>query len=312
MQVQSSFCRHRLLILLVLFYSLSAGGTPAGEIALSFDDAPRGKQQYLSGLERTEMLINKLDSLEIDQVVFFCATEQLPWHHGRRRLQMYGEAGHLLGNHTHSHQHPGKIGCQAFIRDIRQAHDSLKGMTGFVRWFRYPLLDEGRSVPVRDSLRSALKELGYRNGYVTIDNYDWYLERAFQQAIKNGRTVNFDRLRDLYVSTLWDAIQFYDSIAREALGRSPRHVLLLHENDLAALFIDELVTHLRENGWKIISPVAAYEDSIALYVPDVLMNNQGRVAAIAREKGFKPRRLVHEAEDEAFLDSLIEKSGVFQ
>ncbi len=304
--------RYSLLIQVLLLFMLSAGNIPAGEIALSFDDAPWPNQHYLSGLERTEMLIHKLDSLDIDQVVFFCTTERLRWHHGYQRLRMYGEAGHLLGNHSYSHQRPGKIGCEAYIQDIRQAHDSLKGMTGFVKWFRYPMLDEGRTVPARDSLRSALEKLGYKNGYVTIDNYDFYLERAFQQAIKDGRTVDYDKLRDLYISVLWDAIRFYDDLARNALGRSPRHILLLHENDLAALFVDELITHLRENGWKIISPVEAYKDSIASHVPDVLMNNQGRVAAIAREKGFERRQLHHEAEDKAYLDSLIEKTGVFQ
>jgi peptidoglycan-N-acetylglucosamine deacetylase len=301
-----------LLVQVLLLYLLTTGNISAGEIALSFDDAPWGKQHYLSGLERTEMLIHKLDSLDINQVVFFCTTDRLRWHNGHLRLKMYGEAGHLLGNHSHYHQRPGKIGCKAYIQDIQQAHDSLKGMTGFVKWFRYPLLDEGRTIPARDSLRSALEKLGYKNGYVTIDNYDWCLERAFQQAIKAGRTVDFDKLRDLYISILWDAIRFYDDLARNALGRSPRHILLLHENDLAALFIDDLITHVRNNGWKIISPEEAYNDSIAIHVPDVLMNNQGRVAAIAREKGFEPRQLHHEAEDEVYLDSLIEKTGVFQ
>ncbi len=310
--MQASLSHVRLVVQVLLLNLLLAGNTLAGEIALSFDDAPWPNQHYLSGLERTEMLIHKLDSMDIDQVVFFCTTNRLQLDHGHQRLRMYGEAGHLLGNHSHSHQRPVKIGCEAYIQDIQQAHDSLKGMTGFVKWLRYPMLDEGHTVPARDSLRSALEKLGYKNGYVTIDNYDFYLERAFQQAIKDGRTVDYDKLRDLYISVLWDATLFYDDLARSVLGRSPKHILLLHEMDLAALFIDELITHFRDNGWSIISPVEAYNDSIAFHVPDVLMNNQGRVAAIAREKGFDPKQLRYEAENEKYLDSLIEETGVFK
>ncbi len=312
MQVQSLPSHQNLTIIVLLLTLLFVGNAPAGEIALSFDDAPRGKQHYLSGLERTEMLIHKLDSLDVDQVVFFCVTGQLQHHHGHQRLKLYGEAGHLLGNHSHSHQRPGKIGCEAYIQDIQQAHDSLKEMTGFINWYRYPMLDEGKTEPARDSLRSALEKLGCMNGYVTIDNYDWYLEHTFQRAMKAGRIVDFDKLCDLYISILWDAILFYDNLAQKALGRSPKHMLLLHENDLAALFVDDMISHLRSNGWKIISPVEAYQDSIASHLPDVLMNNQGRVAAIAREQGFDPIQLVHKAENTAYLDSLIEKAGVFR
>ena len=71
-------------------------------------------------------------------------------------------------------------------------------------------------------------------------------------------------------------------MAKEVLGRSPKHVLLLHENDLAALFIKDLIKHIRESGGKIISPAEAYKDPIADFIPNVLMNNQGRIAAIAK------------------------------
>lgn len=105
----------------------------------------------------------------------------------------------------------------------------------------------------------------------------------------------------MYVDHIWESIQFYNNIALKNLGRSPKHVLLLHENDLAALFIDDLVKHLRTNGWKIITPEEAYTDPIAQIIPDVLLNGQGRVAAIAKEKGYIGP-FVQDAEDEEFLD----------
>ena len=173
------------------------------------------------------------------------------------------------------------------------------------------MLDEGKTVAVRDSIRKALQDMGYVNGYVTVDNYDWYMNKLFQDAVKAGKQVHYDRLRQAYVTILFDVITFYDRLAVMVLGRSPKHVLLLHENDLAALFIDDLVMHIRDNGWTIIPPGEAYADPIADHVPDVLFNNQGRVAAIAAEQGYESP-LRHISEDVKYLDHYFETGNIFE
>lgn len=48
------------------------------------------------------------------------------------------------------------------------------------------------------------------------------------------------------IEVLWDAVKFYDKLAKEVLGRSSKHVLLLHENDLAALFVGDLAKFLQK------------------------------------------------------------------
>jgi peptidoglycan/xylan/chitin deacetylase (PgdA/CDA1 family) len=288
-----------------------AGSAAAGEIALSFDDAPKGDGAYYSGMERTRTLITKLDSLEIDEVVFFCVTNKLESNSARARLTLYAEAGHRLGNHTHNHPSLDEIGAKRYGPNITRAHAELAEYATAVKWFRYPYLHEGNTRPVRDSARRFLAQREYRNGYVTVDNYDWYLDRLFQQALAEGRDIDYEKLKRTYVDILWSAILFYDSIAVRTLGRSPKHVLLLHENDLAALCIDTLVQHVRAQGWKIISPTEAYTDPIADMQPDVLMNNQGRVAALAKERGYDGP-LWHESEETEWLDAYCERVGVFE
>jgi len=288
-----------------------AGYCAAGEIALSFDDAPMSGRGYLTGMERTRTLIAKLDSLDIEQVVFYCVTNRLDGHSGRARLELYAEAGHLLANHTHNHPDLDKVGAKRFGTNITRAHQELTSFTSRVDWFRYPYLHEGRTRPERDSVRELLAQHGYINGYVTVDNYDWYIDKAFQTALKDDRAVDFEKLKVAYVDILWSGILFYDSIAVRTLGCSPKHVLLLHENDVAALFIDALIARIRAEGWTIISPTEAYTDPIADELPDVLLNNQGRVAAIAKERGYEGS-LWHESEDTDWLDRYLEKAGVFR
>ena len=114
-------------------------------------------------------------------------------------------------------------------------------------------------------------------------------------------------LRDLYVETLVDTANFYDRMAVDTLGRSPAHVLLLHETDIAAMFVDDLAVALRADGWKIVSIDEAYRDPIAADEPDTWFLGEGRVAALAQVKGADPRKLVHERTDEKVLARLFEE-----
>lgn len=91
-------------------------------------------------------------------------------------------------------------------------------------------------------------------------------------------------------------------MAIKYLGRSPKHVLLLHETDMNALFIGDFVEALRLNDWKIISPKEAFEDEISKFtLSETMKFNPGRIGEIAFSKGQK-KGLWHESCDEVFLD----------
>lgn len=179
------------------------------------------------------------------------------------------------------------MGAAAFVEDIRLADRQLARFRSFRRWFRFPMLHEGRTVEERDAVRRALKAMGYLAGYVTVDNYEWYLDLLARRAVKAGRKLDLSRLGKLYLPALLGPLAFYDEIARRVLKRAPAHVLLLHENDLAALFVGDLVAALRRAGWGIIHPDEAYRDPIAALEPATLFNGQGRIAALARAAGYR-------------------------
>lgn len=282
-----------------------------GRIALTFDDAPRGDGWYFTGPERTEALIAALDETEVEGAMFFVLTGNIAHGPDRAdRLHRYVEAGHTLANHSHTHPWLWQSDSTDYLADIDQASDILAGFDGTEYFYRFPYLDEGRTTEKRDAIRAALDERDLRQGYVTVDNYDWYMEALAAEAVEAGHAIDLSVLGEFYVATMIDSIEFYDDMAVSVLDRSPHHVLLLHENDLAALFIDDLVRALRDDGWQIIPAVEAYRDAIADRSPDTLFLGQGRVAAIAHENGAEPSSLVHESEDEAFLRSEFERLGL--
>ena len=152
-----------------------------------------------------------------------------------------------------------------------------------------------------------MKVTNYTNGYATIDNADWYIDDLVQRKKAAGFRIDLEKLRKAYVEMLIDSVEFYDRLALETLKRSPKHVLLLHENDLAALFVGDLVKGLRNKGWQIISPDEVYKDPLAESEPNTLIMNQGRIAAFARAGGYTGSiwsRWEEETDIDAHLDQL--------
>lgn len=301
--------RGKLLSMVIILYCTAVG--LGQEIAITIDDAPLRDTLLFTGKDRTQLLIDNLIRAGVPDALIFVVTQKV--NEGTiNQLMAYEAAGFHLANHSHKHLSANTEDLEVILEDIIQAHPIISSFDNFLPYYRPPYLHYGSSEESRDAIQDHLKTLGYKVGYVTVDNYEWYMDSLLQTAMVHGRDIDFDVLKDVYVETLWETIRFYDNIAKQTLGRSPKHVLLLHETDITALYIADLVAHIRAEGWTIISPQDAYTDPIVFMMPDVLFNEQGRVAAIARAQGWHHSRLRHESEDEGYLNDLFEKRGVFK
>lgn len=275
-----------------------------GEIALTFDDAPLPDSPVMTGDMRTQQLIAELAKAKAPPVVFFATGKHIDAQ-SQARLHRYAKAGHYLANHSFEHLSANDITAEAFMLDAYKMHLTLKSYPRVLPLFRFPYLHQGNDSKSRAKISAALAELGYSIGYVTVDNFDWYIDARYRAAVSEGKRVNMENLGRLYVDTLWQAIQFYDQLARKTLGRSPKHVLLLHENDLAATFIGQLIDHLHAQGWTVISPVDAYKDPLAQTEHDLSFTKQGRVAALAHEAGIGIEMLRSPGESTEAIDQLF-------
>lgn len=283
----------------------------AGEIALTFDDAPLPGSEVMDGGERTRRIIDGLRKAKVPEALFYVTAKHITAE-SKSRLEQYTAAGHSLANHSYEHLSANKVPVDEFLVDAYKAHLSLKSFDNVLPLFRFPYLHYGDTPEPRKKIAQGLKELGYEIGYVTVDNFDWYIDSRYREAIKSGIKINHKNLGKLYVDTLWDAIEFYDGVAKKALGRSPKHVLLLHENDLAAMYIADLVQHIRSKGWTIISPADAYLDPIATVEKDLAFTKQGRVAALAYDAGINQDTLRHKSENTEYIDGLFEQYDVIE
>ena len=135
-----------------------------------------------------------------------------------------------------------------------------------------------------------LKARGLQNGYVTVDGSDWNMEGLAVEAKKAGKKIDMAALRDLYVETHVESANFADRLMIKAIGRSPAQVVLLHETDLAGLFIGDLIAALRRDGWEIITPDEAYADPIHTAMPDTPWAAGTLAEALAWEKKLPESR----------------------
>lgn len=290
-------------MLVALAACSTVGPGPARKIALTFDDVTLGDGPFFSGSERTGRLIRELRTAGVDEAMFFVTTGNVEREGaaGVARVEAYSEAGHVLANHSHSHDGLSRVPTADYVADVDLAISALDAFDNVEPWYRFPYLDEGGSPNQRDRVRAALADRGLANGYVTINTFDWALVNYSNEAIDAGLEVDLDQLRALYLDVIMKSTEFYDELARDTLGRSPLHVLLLHENDLAALFVGDLVDELRNRGYEIIPATYAFTDPIAAREPDTMWLGQGRIAALAHERGATPERLKPPAEDQDYL-----------
>ncbi len=255
-------------------------------IAFSFDDVPRAPGAFLDPMQRPSIMIKALQAGKISQAAFFANPGRIsPINRGAETIASYAAAGHLIGNHTQSHKPLSSVSAELFLSDIDKAEDWLRTQRNYRPWFRFPQLDEGgRDKIKRDIVRAGLKQRGIRNAYVTADGWDWYMERQAVAAKRAGKTIDMNALRDLFIETHVESAEFSDRLARRMFNRSPVQMLLLHETDLSAMYIDDLATALRAKGWQIVSADSVYADPMAAMVPNSDVTNGTWLEMLAWEK----------------------------
>ena len=284
----------RVLLFLLLLITSWSGAEAQKRIAFTFDDVPRGRGAFFTADERTIRLIAGLHKAGVKQAAFYLVPGQIGHDDGiggAERIEAYVAAGHVIADHSFTHPHLNALSAADYMVDVDKAEAFLRGREGRRPWFRYPFLDEGGGDNSKvATVRAALKARGLHNGYATVDGSDWNIESRTADAVKAGKTIDRDALRDLYVETMVGAADFADQLARKTWGRQPAQVIVLHETDIAALFIADLAKALRKDGWTIITADEAYADPISKLAPNVPYANGTLVELAAWEKGLpKPR-----------------------
>lgn len=279
--------------LLIYVFLLFSYFSHAKEISITIDDF-NFNDQILSGDERNNEILKTLAKQKVLAAVFV-TTNYLSLPGAREGLGKWDKAGHLIGNHTENHFDYTKTSLSDFSKDILLADSKLKSYKNFRKIFRFPYLKEGETKIKRDQLREFLVSHGYKNGAVTIDASDWYINMRMLEKLKVNPRFDKTKYRDFYLKHIWDRAQYYSNLSHETLGRDVKHTLLLHHNLTSALFLNDLVEMFKSKGWKVISAKEAFADPIFKLRPDNIPAGESLIWALAKDKGNKNLRYPAEA-----------------
>lgn len=175
--------------------------------------------------------------------------------------------------------------------------------------FRYPYLDEG-SPPQYQAARAELKKMGYTLADVTVKNCDYYMAYLLQSALRGGQKVDFSRLKKVYLGSMLEYVDFFEEWYETHGHAAINHVLLMHSNDLTALYIGDLMQALRDKGWEIISVHDAYKP-VPMVVMHPLENMGTKVENKAAADNPATKRNAPKSMSTRYLSDLFHQEKVF-
>src|SRR5262245_40796329 len=176
--------------------ALAAAAPP--EVSITMDDLSLFGADEATALKRNQAILATFRAHSIKAAIFVCAAN-IDTPLGPRLLKQWNDDGHMICNHTYSHRNYEKSDFTQYWHDILRCEALIKDYPQFRRLFRFPYLKEGKTAEQRDQLRSFLAEHGYRNGAVTIDASDWYIDDRLRKRLEADAKADTHAFRDYYV-----------------------------------------------------------------------------------------------------------------
>lgn len=287
------------LLILVCFSlnTIALFGQP--KISLSFDDGMIADRPGYVLKEWNELLLEKLKENNVKSILFVAGYNKVHMK-GKYVLQSWNDHGHLIANHTtnHPNYNSEEWTSERFTGELLSNDSLINGYSNYVKFFRFPYLKEGNTSEKVKLFRSFLKDKGYRNGHVTIDASDWYIDSRLVERLKENPKADLTDFKNYYLEHIWDRSQFYENLSFELNNRHIKHTLLLHHNLAAALFIDDLIQMFKNKGWEVISADEAYTDPIYKLSPNYA--GESLIYALAKDSGQYEDVLRYPAEDSRY------------
>jgi peptidoglycan/xylan/chitin deacetylase (PgdA/CDA1 family) len=281
------------------------------KIAFTFDDGQTNDAGGYKLKVWNELLLSNLKKHKLKSILFSRGSNKTT-PMGKYVLSSWNNAGHLIANHTFTHPNfnSKNISLGAFEAELIKNDSLIKTYTNFYPYFRFPYLKEGNTKEKVDRFRAFMKQKGYKNGHVSIDASDWYIDGRLVKRLKENPKADISGFREYYKKHLLNRASFYDSLSYQLSNRRINHVILLHHNLAAALFLDDLIKHFEANGWDVIDADKAYQDKIYQEVPNTIPAGESLIWALARQSGKFEKILRYPAEDGEYERPLMDKLGL--
>ena len=262
-----------------------APAQPDRQIALTVDDLPGLNSGDDSAATLTAINTKLIANLQATHapVIGFVNEEHLfhPVGQADARIAILSawlDAGFDLGNHTFSHTSLNQVELKDWEDDVIQGENIsrllLTPRHKSLHYLRHPFLDAGPDLQTRRAAEAFLTGRGYRVAPVTIDTKDWFFSDLYRHALAEHDPALQQRTVSAWLAFNQQVFAHAEALSRSLLGYEPRQVLLLHECQLEADHLPELLALMHARGYKFISLDDALLDP-AYAQPDTYISDAG-------------------------------------
>ena len=298
-----------ILSMAVALLATLAASVQAKSVAVTMDNPTTINSPLMTPLKRDKAMLAALAKNHL-KIVLFAQGLQIDDKPGSQLLTRWNSAGHIIGNHSYTHKSLNEVDEQFYEADFMRNQKALKGYSQFRKIFRYPFLKEGDTAEKRDAFREFLNHNEYFNGRVTIDTSDWYINDRMIEKLTLNPALNLAPYKKYYLEHVWNRAEYYDKLAMELLGRSPKHTLLVHHNLLNALFLADVIQLFKDKGWDVIDAEEAFKDPIFALSPKSLPAGESLIWALAKESGKYDDILRYPGEDSSYEKASMDALGL--
>lgn len=302
-------------LILVLFTVSSLSSVSSAQekssLCFTFDDGNPNDILDYKAEQWNQMILDQLKEHNL-QAVIYANGGSLDNPGGKKVLESWNNAGHIIANHTYSHLNYNnpENSFEKYKQDIIRCDSLINGYTGFRKYFRAPYLKYGDTKAKRDSLNEFLKQTGYKNGYVTIDASDWCYNQRLIKFMKENPGKSIEPYKKAYITHLLDYAKFYDDLAMKVLHRKVKHSILLHHNLTSALFLGDLIKAFQDEGWQTINASDALTDDVYKMIPDIVPAGESIIWGLAKETGKYDDILRSPGEDSRYEEEKLNRLGL--
>jgi peptidoglycan/xylan/chitin deacetylase (PgdA/CDA1 family) len=301
--------RKHVALLCFLFSAITSYAQPT--VSFTFDDGVTNDMPGYTFEQWNGLLLKHLNDAGV-KTVFFVTGFNKSDAKGKYLLTQWNDAGHRIGNHTYSHLNYGNksVPFEKFKLEFLHTDSIIQHYSQYIRMFRFPYLKEGDTAPKVEAFRDLLREHQYRNGGVTIDASDWYIDGRMLKRLRADPKASLDGFRQFYLKHLYERAQYYEQLSFQLTGRHIHHTLLLHHNLVNALFLGDLAKMFKEKGWNIIDAEKAFEDPIFQSQLTSIPAGESLIWALAKQSGKFESMLRYPAEDGDYEKAEMDNLGL--
>ncbi len=204
--------------------------------------------------------------------------EQLGVKRGTAMLKPWTSGSLELGNHLYAHKDANELSVEQIEDEIVRGEATIVPLMKAVgkkpQFLRFPYNHTGDTKEKHDAVAAFMAKRGYRLAPCTIDNTDWEFAWAYVKMLAKHDDASTAKLRADYLAYTSAEIDYYAALNKRVLGYEPPEIMLLHDNQLNADMIDEVLAIFESKGYMFVSLDAAESDPIYKQ-PDTFITSDG-------------------------------------